>query len=103
LARDIDCNYPYNHIKGWCSNTEDMNVAFNLAGFATSRALHQLRKEHAEAVQSSVTQGKPLPAGGWLIHIDPDELLYPSAGGGSSSFSMVTELCRAPAEVPSIR
>ena len=74
-----------------------------LSGFATSRALHQLRKEHAESSQASVAEGKALPPGGWLIHIDPDELLYPSAGGGSSSFSMITELCRAPAEVPSIR
>lgn len=61
------------------------------AGYATTKALELARKDNMT----------------WLVHIDPDELLHPgaahTAGNLGGAFSLLPELCNAPAWVPSIR
>lgn len=61
------------------------------AGYAVTTALQLARADNVT----------------WLMHLDPDELLHPgashTAGMLAGSFSLLPELCNAPAHVPSIR
>jgi hypothetical protein len=61
------------------------------SGFAATKALELARQDNVS----------------WLIHMDPDELLHPAAaptaGDMGGAFSLLPELCGAPAAVPSIR
>lgn len=61
------------------------------AGYAVTTALGMARSDNVT----------------WLMHLDPDELLHPGAsheaGVLAGSYSLLPELCHAPAHVPSIR
>lgn len=79
------------HLPNHAAYHDGIHVCLVPAGYAVTTALQLARADNVT----------------WLMHLDPDELLHPgashSAGMLAGTYSLLPELCNAPAHVPSIR